>query len=140
MPSESLTIFTDGGARGNPGPAASAFVVLDSGGHILAEQGNFIGLTTNNVAEYRGLIFALDWLADYSLTYPINHLTFKLDSLLVVNQLNGLYKVKEPTLRTLYQSTCSSLVKLKIPYLIAHVPRSQNSRADFFVNQTLDSQ
>lgn len=139
MPSDSLTIFTDGGARGNPGPAASAFVIVNSSGQLLVEQGHFLGSTTNNVAEYQGLILALNWLTGFPGLLSFQHLIFKLDSLLVVNQLKGLYKVKEPSLQILHQRVQSSLLNLKITYQFIHIPRLQNSRADFLVNQTLDN-
>jgi ribonuclease HI len=139
MSLDTLTIFTDGGARGNPGPAASAFVIQNSSGQTLFEQGNYIGFATNNVAEYQGIIYSLTWLTNYSQSHSLGFLTFKLDSLLVVNQLKGIYKVKEPTLNILCQSALSSLIKLKVPYLITHIPRTQNSRADYFVNQALDN-
>lgn len=138
MPSNNLTIYTDGGARGNPGPAASAYLVIDSSGHTLMAQGFFLGTATNNVAEYHGLISALTWLVDYLKNHPIQDMEFKLDSLLVVNQLKGLYKVKEPTLRSLHLQANSLIAKLNVPYRFIHIPRSQNIQADYLVNQTLD--
>ena len=124
-------IFTDGGSRGNPGPAACAYVVLDGAGNVKEKRGKYLGIATNNEAEYQGVIEALTAVAD-------KEIAFFLDSKLVVSQLNGLWKIKEPRLREL-------LTKIKIletgkNITYSYVPRSQNYLADLLVNETLDSQ
>ena len=97
-----LSVYCDGGARGNPGPAASAFVVLDSAGQLVHEQGFFLGTATNNQAEYQAVLEALRWLASYQPAQD-HHLivNFYLDSQLVVNQINGFWKIKDSILRQL---------------------------------------
>src|SRR3989344_1516428 len=84
-----LRIFTDGGARGNPGPSACAFVVLDDQNKLIFQQGFYLGYGTNNQAEYLGVVKALEWLGPRSAI-------FYLDSLLVVKQIKGEYKIKDP--------------------------------------------
>lgn len=132
-----LTINCDGGARGNPGPSASAFVVKDTNQQIIHEQGFYIGNTTNNQAEYHAVVEALKYLAK---NHPTARLTFYLDSQLVVNQINGTFKVKDPNIKIKYD-TVQRIIKesnLNINKF-EYIPRAQNSRADFLVNQTLDS-
>src|SRR5271155_4336517 len=92
-----LIIYTDGGARGNPGPAAIGFVIYDAAGKVLKKFKHYIGITTNNQAEYRALIAALDQAGDLG----FKHASCHLDSELVVKQLNGKYKIKEPGLKPL---------------------------------------
>lgn len=143
-----LKIYCDGGARGNPGPAAAAFIVTDSTGKILHQHGEFIGITTNNIAEYRAVLLALEWLNqkikidNWNSKNPAGQLkivNFYLDSALVVNQLNGLFKVKKAHLRQLIVQIKFMEVQLSSPITYTAVPRSQNSPADALVNQVLDS-
>ena len=96
-----LTIYCDGGARGNPGPAGSAFVVTDAGGNVIHSEGEYLGEATNNVAEYRALVMALEWLTQrpaQGKQGDFEKATIKLDSELVVKQTNGLYKIKSPSM------------------------------------------
>jgi ribonuclease HI len=133
-----LEIHTDGGSRGNPGPAASAFVVSSSG-QTLHEEHHFLGVTTNNQAEYQAVVMAIDWLAAH---HPESAgIYFFMDSLLVVNQLKGLYKIKDPGLQ-IKAIHIHSVIKSHSAWKITftHIPRAQNSRADFLVNQALDHQ
>lgn len=132
----SLRIYCDGGARGNPGPAASAFVVIDEQGAVVYHQGFYLGVATNNQAEYKAVFFALSWLSQ---NYPHSQLSFYLDSQLVVNQLRGMYKTKDSILK-IENFKIVKLIencKLKIENFI-YIPRSQNAQADSLVNQTLD--
>lgn len=137
----SLKVYCDGGARGNPGPAASAFIVEDSTGKVLFENGIFIGSATNNQAEYRAVIEALHWITNNTKT--LTTLSIYLDSQLVVNQVNGSFKVKEPHLRILHSQVIDLLQQhnqvnnLNITGLY-YIPRSQNFRADAFVNKILN--
>ncbi len=124
-----LKVYTDGGARGNPGPAACAFVIYDPAGNLREKRGKYLGKMTNNEAEYQGVIEALTSLAD-------PELNFYLDSQLVVSQLNGIWKVKEPRLRVLLFKIRQLENGRKITY--AYVPREQNRMADALVNETLD--
>ena len=137
-----LKVFCDGGARGNPGPAAIGFVVQDSTGSVIHQHGEFIGSTTNNVAEYRAVIAALEWLIKNKSTFHFELLTlnFYLDSALVVNQLNGLFKIKQAHLRELVLQVKILESSLQVSPVYAAIPRSQNSHADSLVNQALDQQ
>jgi ribonuclease HI len=138
--SNEVSIYTDGGARGNPGPAAIG-VVITHGNKKLTEFGKAIGETTNNVAEYTAVKEALIWLKDNPLNMEIgipNYLFF-LDSALVVHQLNGYFKVKNPGLRLLLSQIriLEQEIKGSVKYNL--IPRERNTRADFLVNRTLDS-
>lgn len=136
--SNHLTVFTDGGARGNPGPAAVGVVIKNDQNDIVHRFGKSIGKATNNVAEYTGVIAALEWLIS---TRPsaLSTMHFYLDSLLVVNQLNGLYKVKDAKLRELLLiiRRLENDIGARVSY--RHIPRERNRDADALVNQTLDS-
>jgi ribonuclease HI len=131
-------IYCDGGARGNPGPAAIGFVVSSSSSSaLLFRHGRTIGINTNNQAEYLAVIEALSWLL-------LNHIQFQsatllLDSKLVVEQLNKNYRVKHPQLLPLFHQALALLQVLPISVAINHIPRSQNTHADAVVNQLLDA-
>jgi ribonuclease HI len=132
-----LIINCDGGARGNPGPAASAFVVQDTSGKMIFKQGFFLGNATNNQAEYQAVICALEWLEK---NYPQSDAVFLLDSLLVVNQINKIFKVKESTLiqkNNLIQEKISSRKTATTKF--SYIPREKNFAADLLVNETLDN-
>lgn len=126
-----IKVFTDGGARGNPGPAACAFVVFDDAGNIRQKSGKYLGVATNNEAEYQGVIEALTALAD-------SDLSFFLDSKLVASQLSGLWKVKEPRIRELVAKIRILEAGRNITY--SHIPREENYQADLLVNETLDTE
>lgn len=128
---KSLFVFADGGSRGNPGPAAIGFVVKDSKGKVLVKKGKFIGRATNNVAEYRAVIEALAWLKKNSLTTNCQLLiTFFLDSKLIVNQLNGLYKIKNSGLRNLIVKVRQLEQEIGGSVSYHYIPREKNEEAD----------
>lgn len=133
-----LLIFSDGGALNNPGPAASAFVVVEDG-KIIHKFSKRIGETTNNVAEYQAVIFALEWLKENKevLNSQPSTINFNLDSQLVVHQLNGLYKIKDAKLKllTIKIKGLEQEVDGKIFY--RHIPREQNTIADALVKSVL---
>jgi len=131
-----IVLYSDGGARGNPGPSAWAFVAKKSG-HIVAQGSEYLGSQTNNVAEYHGVIAALSWAVRHreELQFP---LSVCLDSLLVVQQLKGLYKIKQKHLVTLWQHAKELEKQITQPIVYSHIPRAYNSDADALVNQTLD--
>lgn len=134
-----LTIFTDGGSRGNPGPAACAFIAQVDGTTI--HQGTkALGSQTNNDAEYSGFILSLEWLqSQEEIGKTYERIAWKLDSKLVVEQLNRRWKIKEPRMRG-YAATCWKLLaSLSVPTTITHVPREENALADALLNQTLDN-
>ncbi len=129
------TLFADGGSRGNPGPAASAAVLLDPAGETIEEVDAYLGTATNNVAEWNALLLGL--LAAQK--RGIRRLAIRLDSELVVKQLRGEYRVKNPGLQPLYQRARALLRDFE-RVDIAHVPREQNTLADRLVNRVLDQE
>lgn len=138
--SNQLAIYCDGGSRGNPGPAACAFIVKNCRGQVVHQQGFYLGVSTNNQAEYQAVIEALKYLSSSHL--DLSTINFYLDSLLVVNQLNGIFKIKDEKLKTKYfevKKITSKLGQLVIRNFI-YVPRSQNFAADKLVNQVLDKE
>jgi ribonuclease HI len=123
----------DGGSRGNPGPAAYGVVVRDPRGEIVARLKKYIGNNTNNVAEYFGLIAALD----YAQNHGIRALRIESDSELMVKQLRGQYKVKSEELKPLFERA-KKMSQTFESFRISHVYREQNKEADALVNQALD--
>jgi len=123
----------DGGSRGNPGPAAYGVVIRDGRGDIVARLKKYIGQNTNNVAEYFGLIAALD----YAQTHDIRALRIESDSELLVKQMRGQYKVKSSDLRPLFERA-KKMSQTFESFRIDHVYREQNREADALVNQALD--
>ena len=136
----SLQILTDGGARGNPGPAGIGFVVKDNRGKTLIRVGKYIGKTTNNVAEYQAVIEALRWLGQNGQMAKWSNcqIDFFLDSKLIVNQLNGLFKIKNANLRNLIFEVRGLEREIKLPIHYHYVSRRKNKEADFLVNQVLN--
>ena len=123
----------DGAARGNPGPAAFGYVIVAPSGEEVALEGEAIGATTNNVAEYRGLIAGLE----KAIALGVTRLEIRMDSELVVRQMAGRYRVKHPGLVPLFRRARGLAEQLE-SWSIAHVPREQNARADFAANMALD--
>jgi ribonuclease HI len=132
-PARVLTINVDGGARGNPGPAAIGIVVADADGQVILEIGEAIGEATNNVAEYRALLRGIA----SAVKLAADEVTFVNDSELVARQITGAYKVKHPEMKRLYDEAISALSALP-SWSIRSVPRAQNAAADALVNATLD--
>ena len=130
-------IYADGGSRGNPGKAAYGFVVYDGEKNELYKEGKYIGIDTNNVAEYMGVISALKYLLEKGNTQN-SCIQFRLDSQLVASQLEGIYKVKNENLRNLFFTVKSLQEKLKATIHFQHVYRSENAAADAMVNKALD--
>ena len=130
-----VRVFTDGGARGNPGPAAVGVVILDEKDNMISRSAKFIGITTNNVAEYSALIEALELLKEID-AYRI---VFYTDSNLVYSQIKGLWKIKSPDLKVLNEQAKKMLYELP-GYNFIHIPREKNKDADRLVNKALDEQ
>lgn len=124
----------DGGARGNPGPAAYGVVVRNARGDVLAELSDYLGLQTNNFAEYSGLLAALEYAAQ------ARYQSFKVlsDSELLVRQMQGRYKVNSPGLKPLYDKARQLVNRFHV-FAIEHVLREKNKEADRLVNQVLDN-
>ena len=128
-------LFTDGGARGNPGPAAYGFVLEDDGGTVLAAHGEAIGVATNNVAEYSALLAGLERAAELG----VDELEVVSDSELMVKQMTGVYRVKNEALRDLSLEASRRARKLpRVTY--RHVRREHNELADRLVNEALDAE
>lgn len=130
-----LNIYTDGGARGNPGPAGIG-IVFFIGDKKIAELKKYIGESTNNFAEYTAVIDALDWLIENQ--PAAEKINFYLDSQLVVEQLNRRYKIKQKHLQELFAAVQERLAKISQPVAFHYIPRQQNKLADKLVNQALD--
>lgn len=135
-----IEIFTDGGARGNPGPAAVGFVVKKDG-RVIHRHGETIGRATNNVAEYTAVLKAMQWLKiNNSIIQSVNNsIIFYLDSKLVVEQLSGRYKIKNPNLKALWCQIKILESNLKVKIIYQNIQRSLNTMADSLVNEALDS-
>ena len=127
-------LFTDGGARGNPGPAAYAYVLEAEDGTVLAAHGEAIGVATNNVAEYRALLAGLERARELG----VEELEVVSDSELLVKQMRGEYKVKKPTLRELWDEATALAGQLRSVRYTA-VRREHNELADRLVNEALDA-
>jgi ribonuclease HI len=130
---EKLVVNVDGGARGNPGPAAIGAVVRRADGEVLEERGERIGSATNNVAEYRALLLGIERAA----AHGAGELELVGDSELIVRQVKGEYKVKDATLRRLHGEVKRALGSFE-RWSIRHVRRAENAEADRLVNEVLD--
>lgn len=132
---KSLRIYCDGGARGNPGPAAAATVIKNTAGNTRVICGKYLGETTNNKAEYAAVELSLEKVQEvFGTTEKIK---FFLDSSLVVNQLSGLYRVKDAAIReTILRIRNLEIVAKEVYY--QHIPREKNRQADKIVNKVLD--
>jgi ribonuclease HI len=128
-----LTVNVDGGARGNPGPAAIGAVVRDSAGAVVEERGEKIGRATNNVAEYRALLLGIELAA----AHGAEELELIGDSELIVRQVEGKYKVKDATMKELHGQVRAALAPFD-RWSIRHVRREHNADADRLVNAALD--
>jgi len=128
-----LTVNVDGGARGNPGPAAIGAVVRDAAGEIVEERGERIGRATNNVAEYRALLLGIELAA----AHGASELELVGDSELIVRQVEGRYKVKDKTMKELHREVKAALGPFE-RWSIRHVRREHNADADRLVNEVLD--
>jgi len=126
---------TDGASRGNPGPAAYGCVYSTADGVVLCGEGAAFGVATNNVAEYRGAIAALERL----LRWKVDRVVLRLDSQLVVRQLNGSYRVKDAGLKPLHARAMELIARFSSVEL-QHVPRAENALADRLANQALDEE
>lgn len=134
-----IFIYADGGARGNPGPAGAGAVVLDPHDHVLGEYSEYVGETTNNVAEYRALIGGLITAAKLfpGETYNLQ-VEVRMDSQLVIRQLEGKYKVKHPNLKPLFAQAKEFIDGYFPNITYMHVPREENTLADALANEAMD--
>lgn len=132
---DKVKVFADGGSRGNPGPSASGFVILDMEDNILVDKGVYLGVTTNNQAEYTALKLALEECQKLG----IREIEVYMDSLLVVNQLKGIFKVRNRDLWPIHDAIKQISKRFK-HINFSHVPREFNKLADAAVNRALDEQ
>jgi probable phosphoglycerate mutase len=128
-----ISAHCDGGARGNPGPAGYGVLIQDADGSLLAELSEFLGIQTNNFAEYSGLLASLD----FALTHGHRRLRVVSDSELMVKQIQGKYQVKSPILRPLFDQARKKIAQLE-SFEITHALRHKNKDADRLANQAMD--
>ena len=135
-----IHVYTDGGARGNPGPAAIGVYITDEKEKVLHSFGKTIGVATNNVAEYEAIIAAFTWLlAHPQMVQAQKEIHFFLDSLLLVSQINGQFKVKSPHLQELLLRLREKAAQITLDIRYLHIPREKNKKADALVNAALDN-
>lgn len=145
MKKDELIIYCDGGSRGNPGPAASAFVVTQDG-NVIYKGSKFLGNETNNVAEYTAVLLAVEWLTKqykvHKQSLPLRgsteYIVINLDSQLVERQLNGKYKIKNEKLKVLYDQIKNQISNFKFQISFHWGYREKNVLADSLVNEELD--
>jgi len=133
---KNLYVFTDGGAKGNPGPAAIGFLVKDSFGKILVKKSRSIGYATNNVAEYQAVVESLRWIITNVKEQPLI-INFYLDSSLVVNQLRGNFKVKNKNLKNLVIEIKNLERKINGKVFYHYISREKNKQAHFLVHNAI---
>lgn len=131
-----IKIYCDGGSRGNPGKSASAFVVED-GNKLIYSESKYLGIATNNFAEYNAVLSALHWIEENKKILG-KEIIFILDSELVVKQINGEYRTKNKKLKEIYLEIKNILNSLSQKIIFKSVDRERNKMADFLVNQKLD--
>ncbi|HYE22965.1 MAG TPA: reverse transcriptase-like protein [Candidatus Paceibacterota bacterium] len=136
-----FTLYADGGSRGNPGPAGAGAVVFDQGGKRVVEVADFLGVATNNIAEYEAVLRGLVALKD---AYPEGFfmhatVTVKMDSKLVIEQMKGAYRVKHPNLIPRHLEIKNLIARYFSTVEFVHVPRAQNADADALANKAMDA-
>ena len=131
---DSIVIYSDGGSRGNPGPSAAGYVILNNRQEVVEEGGEYLGITTNNIAEYQGVLLGLE----KALELGYKKVDFKVDSMLVVNQMKGFYKIKNRELWPVHERIRMLMEQFE-RVTFTHVNRQFNQLADGMVNKTLDT-
>ncbi len=134
-----LNIYTDGGSRGNPGISGYGLVIYDEKKQLLYQESKFLGVKTNNEAEYLGVIAALEWVKKNKYFYQICQLNFFADSQLMIRQLQGLYKVKAPNLLPFFSRVQQLLIQIDLSVKYTDVRREFNKLADQLANQAMDN-
>jgi len=135
-----LHLYTDGGARGNPGIAGYGFAIFDQDKKLLHKDSQFLGVKTNNEAEYLGIIAALTWVTQNLSTYNPDSVHLFSDSQLIVRQLQGLYKVKSPNLKPFFATAQNLISQIKVPLTFNDIRREYNKLADSLANEAMDRQ
>jgi len=135
-----INIYTDGGARGNPGISGYGLVIFDESNNIIYKESKFLGIKTNNEAEYAGLLGALEWTKTNHQNLEISQINFHSDSQLLVRQIQGVYKVKAPNLIPLFKKAKEIIQLIEIPIIFKDVRREFNKVADELANEAMDRQ
>lgn len=133
-----INVFTDGGSRGNPGHSGYGLVIYGDDQKIIFQDSKYLGIKTNNEAEYSGLIGALSWINDNQESLNISKIIFNSDSQLMVRQLQGLYKVKAPNLIPIFQQAQKLINSISSPIIFKDVRRDFNKLADQLANEAMD--
>lgn len=133
-----INVYTDGGSRGNPGHSGYGLVVYDDDQKILFQESKYIGIKTNNEAEYSGLIGALTWINNNQDSLKISKINFNSDSQLMIRQLLGLYKVKAPNLIPIFHKAKDLINSISSPITFKDVRRDFNKLADQLANEAMD--
>lgn len=133
-----LNVYTDGGSRGNPGISGYGVVIYGDKKQIICKESKFLGIKTNNEAEYLAIIAALEWIKKNQSFLTITKINFFADSQLMIRQLQGIYKVKAPTLLPLFSRTQQLLIQLNLPHTFQDIRRESNELADKLANQAMD--
>src|SRR5260221_233658 len=135
-----IITYTDGGSRGNTGTAASGIFITTGAGKELTRFGTFLGIQTNNFAEYAAIVEALSWiLQNQESLGAISEIECRMDSQLACRQQTGIYKVKHPQIKPLFAQVQLLQQTLSVPFHFIHIPREQNGLADAQVNNALDN-
>jgi ribonuclease HI len=129
-----VIVYSDGGSRGNPGPSAAGYIIINNKEEVVAQGGEYLGITTNSQAEYQGVRIGLE----KALELGFQHVDFRIDSMLVVNQMNGIYKIKNRELWPINERIRELVTKFE-KVTFSHVKREFNQLADGMVNRTLDA-
>ena len=133
-----IDVYTDGGSRGNPGHSGYGLVIYDDSKNILFKESKYIGIKTNNEAEYAGLTGALNWVKDNQNSLNFSKITFHADSQLMIRQFQGLYKVKAPNLIPLFRQAKEIINQISAPIIFKDIRRESNELADELANCAMD--
>jgi ribonuclease HI len=133
-----INVYTDGGSRGNPGHSGYGLVIYDDEQNILFQESKYLGIKTNNEAEYAGLIGALNWINDNQNSLKISKINFHSDSQLIIRQLLGLYKVKAPNLIPIFNQAKDLIKSISSPIIFKDIRRDFNKLADQLANEAMD--
>lgn len=133
-----INVYTDGGSRGNPGISGFGLVIYNDKKEIIYQESTFLGIKTNNEAEYSGFLSALKWILDNKDNYKITQVNFFADSQLMIRQLQGIYKVKSPNLVPIFAKAQKLITEINLPIKYQDVRREFNKLADELANQAMD--
>ncbi|MDD4785203.1 MAG: ribonuclease HI family protein [Candidatus Shapirobacteria bacterium] len=133
-----VNVYTDGGSRGNPGHSGYGIVVYDDNQNILFKESKYLGIKTNNEAEYAGLVGALTWIKENKKSFKISQINFFADSQLMIRQMQGFYKVKAPNLIPIFKKAKELTNCISLPIIFQDLRRESNILADELANKAMD--